>query len=766
MREYTEQEKEKEKKSDKIGKRFENEFQPESRFEEKDDLGNEFIPSDENPNSADLMDNTFEPIDDAELNPKPRFNIHPDEYQRIRDEKQTEESDRKYIKEKYGDKGKPIEVIKLKSKENSKLVKKIESSDTDFKDKKHPTKKFKLNQNQKIGSISELSLIRDLERNGKNVSIPYGDFQRYDILIEEKGKIDRVQVKTMKNNESFPVYSSYRKGEIKSYKGEIEYFGIYNRKENKSFLVPMSEIEGRNNISSVKLDDSTKERFEVKNRNLDGIKGEKFTDTIIDEMIHLTQDDKVVLAQFGRKDENTVIYDSIVKKNNEDLTHHVNEIEMKNRGEIKEVNIEAPSKIEIARVNIAADLMSNGYIISTPVSNNPNYDFIIQQKYSKKTLSNPNKLFKVKVFENYTRSKNHDKHNEDFDYIGIYNDKSDKSYLIPSQFSKKEENNSQVYEIKRKENLLKEMTPIDRGDATELRLAAEFIKHGYNVLHPIVGRPPFDLIVKKKKEVYTIEVKTAGTFKEKDSTYIRFDLTHRKPNIYRNLPRETYKGKVDFIASSNQDNLKSYIVPVNMLPNYDAKLKLDRRIDMRRMHHGTLRAEDYEFGKLDDIVKKFKNIKKQEELNKKLSQEIESMSPKKRKILEKTQILDVLRGNKGVREVLPMNSVLTKIVTQFKELHPKSNVEYQGVLSVNLRDFLISQPDLKPIINKCLKENGLHGTGEEKHQIVYDYIVAFYIENNRGPSSLELYQTFLNFKSHELRGKINRVREMDPHYYS
>ena len=208
------------------------------------------------------------------------------------------------------------------------------------------------------------------------------------------------------------------------------------------------------------------------------------------------------------------------------------------------------------------------------------------------------------------------------------------------------------------------------------------------------------------------------------------------------------------------------MVPINLLTKNDAKLKLDRRKDMRQMHHGTLRAEDYEFGKLDDIVKKFKNMKKQEELNKKLSQEIENMSPKKREILENIQILDVLRGNKGVREVLPMNSVLTKIVTQFKELYPKSNIEYQGVLGVNFRDFLISQPDFKSAINKHLKDNDLNCEGEEMHQVVYDYIDTFYDENNRGPSSLELYQTFLNFKSHELRGKMNRVRERDPQYYS
>jgi len=177
-------------------------------------------------------------------------------------------------------------------------------------------------------------------------------------------------------------------------------------------------------------------------------------------------------------------------------------------------------------------------------------------------------------------------------------------------------------------------------------------------------------------------------------------------------------------------------------------------------------AEDYEFNKLDVIVKKFKNSKKQEGLNKNLRQNIEKMPSNERKILESTQIFDVLRGNRGLREVLPMNSVLTKYVTEFKELHPKSNIDYQGVLSVSFRDFLISQPDFKPAINKHLKDNDLHNEGEERHQVVYDYIDTFYNENNRGPSSLELYQTFLNFKSYELRGKMTRVREKKPHYYS
>lgn len=138
---------------------------------------------------------------------------------------------------------------------------------------------------------------------------------------------------------------------------------------------------------------------------------------------------------------------------------------------------------------------------------------------------------------------------------------------------------------------------------------------------------------------------------------------------------------------------------------------------------------------------------------------------RKREIIENQQILDVLRGNMRVDDILSTNFAINNYVTKFKELNPRSNLDYQGVLGVSFRDFLISQPDLKSQINNCLKEQGLYGKGEIKHQIVYDFFDTFYNENNRGPNTLELYQTFLNFKSHELRGKINVIRKNYPQYY-
>jgi len=627
----------------------------------------------------------------------------------------------------------------------------------DRNDSFHPYKEVRLNLSQRIGNISELSLIRDLERNGKNVSIPYGDFQRYDLLIEEEGNIYRVQVKTANKKDRFPTYS-ISKGQSKSYKGEIEYFGVYSQNENKSYLIPIEEI---NDLKTVKLDDSIKERYEIKYKNFNR-KNEEKTKGLINESIQLTEEGKIILSQLGRRDENTIIYDDIMTLNNMSHLHSIHELKKGNKGKYNEVNIEAPNQIEIARANVAADLMSNGFIISTPVRKT-NYDFIIEQKYGKEQLKSEKGLYKVKIFDRKSLNIKNDNKNENLDYFGIYDDEKDKSYLISTQNFNSALRNYENSEIIRSDNVLDVMTAADLGDAAEMRIGAEFMKNGFNVLHPIVGRPPLDLVVKKDNKFYTIEVKTGRTHYEKDSTYIRFDIASQESE---NRRRRSYKGKVDFIATVNQDNLKSYIVPVNNLPNNDAKLKLDERKDMRQKHHGTLWAKDYEFSKVDNIVQDFNRMKTKEKEVEQKNQEIKKLSGKKRELVEYNQILDVLKGSKKIRDISSINTVFAKHVNQFKKLSPNNKIEYQGFLSVSFRDFLISQPDLKPFINDHLKDKGLYAKGERKHQIIYDFFDSFYYENKRGPNTLELYRTFLNFKSHELRGKMNIIRKNYPHYYA
>ena len=47
-----------------------------------------------------------------------------------------------------------------------------------------------------VGDTSEAQVIAALLKMGKNVLLPFGDNQRYDVVIEEKGKFIRIQVKT------------------------------------------------------------------------------------------------------------------------------------------------------------------------------------------------------------------------------------------------------------------------------------------------------------------------------------------------------------------------------------------------------------------------------------------------------------------------------------------------------------------------------------------------------------------------------------------
>lgn len=89
MREYTEKEKEKEKKKkgEKISENLENEFQPEEKQKKNDEMENDFIPIDDNPNNTDKLDNEFEPIDDAELKPKSSLRKTQQEIQKAKDDK-------------------------------------------------------------------------------------------------------------------------------------------------------------------------------------------------------------------------------------------------------------------------------------------------------------------------------------------------------------------------------------------------------------------------------------------------------------------------------------------------------------------------------------------------------------------------------------------------------------------------------------------------------------------------------------------------------
>ena len=64
-----------------------------------------------------------------------------------------------------------------------------------------------------------------------------------------------------------------------------------------------------------------------------------------------------------------------------------------------------------------------------------------------------------------------------------------------------------------------------------------------------------------------------------------------------------------------------------------------------------------------------------------------------------------------------------------------------------------------------MEKNCLYRGEEKNDQDIYDYIDDFYEKYGRAPNTIELYQTFLNYKSHQLRGKMNTVKSRHPNYY-
>ena len=98
-----------------------------------------------------------------------------------------------------------------------------------------------------IGDQSELEVAVALARAGYIVSKPLGDSHRYDLIIDDGVTLSRVQVKTGKLASGAIRVSCcsshrHRGGTARSYRGEIDYIGVFCPQTGEAYLVPESEI--------------------------------------------------------------------------------------------------------------------------------------------------------------------------------------------------------------------------------------------------------------------------------------------------------------------------------------------------------------------------------------------------------------------------------------------------------------------------------------------------------------------------------------------
>lgn len=106
---------------------------------------------------------------------------------------------------------------------------------------------MQLSSKQK-GNITELETMLAFMKQGFNVLTPYGDCERYDFVVDVKGKLLKIQSKTSKSNDDgasfkFSGRSSHRAdGKIVHHtytEDEIDYF--ITSFNGKIYLIPVNE---------------------------------------------------------------------------------------------------------------------------------------------------------------------------------------------------------------------------------------------------------------------------------------------------------------------------------------------------------------------------------------------------------------------------------------------------------------------------------------------------------------------------------------------
>jgi len=105
------------------------------------------------------------------------------------------------------------------------------------------------------GNISEAKALFEFQKFNIPVSLPWGDNERYDMIAEFGGKLNKIQVKTAneEGNGSITCYCRSSKNhtthkELKTYENEIDYFVFYNQIRDIIALVPISEVGSNKTI--------------------------------------------------------------------------------------------------------------------------------------------------------------------------------------------------------------------------------------------------------------------------------------------------------------------------------------------------------------------------------------------------------------------------------------------------------------------------------------------------------------------------------------
>lgn len=97
-----------------------------------------------------------------------------------------------------------------------------------------------------VGELSEAIILAHLMRKGWAVSLPFGNNQRYDMLIDDGNSIRRAQCKTGRHTNGCIEFASSSKngftGKRTAYAAQVDVFLVYAPINEKIYLIPADQV--------------------------------------------------------------------------------------------------------------------------------------------------------------------------------------------------------------------------------------------------------------------------------------------------------------------------------------------------------------------------------------------------------------------------------------------------------------------------------------------------------------------------------------------
>lgn len=111
--------------------------------------------------------------------------------------------------------------------------------------------------NKQKGNIGEAKCLAKMVELGVPVCLPFGDNERYDLVIEHNGKLEKIQVKYSSSQESegsivFRVASSTNhttNKHLTTYTNDIDAFLLYNSLTDEIYYVPIDIVGTRKTMT-------------------------------------------------------------------------------------------------------------------------------------------------------------------------------------------------------------------------------------------------------------------------------------------------------------------------------------------------------------------------------------------------------------------------------------------------------------------------------------------------------------------------------------